>query len=379
MTSNSDEQITTNEIENRELLYSLYLELMEEIINKKINIENDEYIKKIATTNISTLISYIKESINLVVNKRLDKIRNEENKKSNIINENDFENEIKKYENQLTYLENQIRYFAKKNLQFKIEKDTLEAKIRAYMEIKDEYDEMREKFRYEKGKFMDNERKENEIEILRKENCNLKNYINQLEKENNNLEYKKKTDEQTIIDLKNQLEILGKKIKILLENENENSKNSNINININNNLNQSSKLVIKQHNDRRNSKLNKRNQNDSEKSENFLSDIINTKSPINSNHKNSINATRQKHRTNSTGSINEETKRFDLLSKYCHNNNNIMRKSIKSNSNKIFKKTLFSINKKQKYEDFLEYMSKMYLGTNRGSRSANRSTTKKKN
>ncbi len=80
MTSNSDEQITTNEIENRELLYSLYLELMEEIINKKINIENDEYIKKIATTNISTLISYIKESINLVVNKRLDKILTEENK-----------------------------------------------------------------------------------------------------------------------------------------------------------------------------------------------------------------------------------------------------------------------------------------------------------
>ena len=181
-------------------------------------------------------------------------------------------------------------------------------------------------------------------------------------------------------DLKNQLEILEKKITIFFENDNENSKNSNINININNNLNQSSKLVIKQHNDRRNSKLNKRNQNDSEKSENFLSDIINTKSPINSNHKNSINATRQKHRTNSTGSINEETKRFDLLSKYCHNNNNnIMRKSINSNSNKISKKTLFSINKKQKYEDFLAYMSKMYLGGNRGSRSANRSTMKKKN
>ena len=48
MTSDSDEQIK-NEIENRELLYSLFLQLMEEIINKKINIENDEYIKKIAT------------------------------------------------------------------------------------------------------------------------------------------------------------------------------------------------------------------------------------------------------------------------------------------------------------------------------------------
>jgi hypothetical protein len=55
-----------------------------------------------------------------------------------------------------------------------------------------------------------------------------------------------------------------------------------------------------------------------------------------------------------------------------------MRKSIKSNSNKISKKTLFSIHKKQKYEDFLTYMSKMYLGGNRGSRSANRSTMRKK-
>ncbi len=375
----SNDELSTNEIENRELLYSLYIEIMEEIHNKKINIDNDEYIKKIATTNVSTLIFYIKESINLLVTKRIEFYKNEENQLFNKkLNENEFEILREKYENQLRYLENQLRFYMKKQLYYNIEKDAYEAKIKAYMEIKDEYDEMREKFRYEKGKFMDNERKDNEIEILRKENCNLKNYITKLEKENKTLESKKKTDEKTINDLKNQLEILEKKITIFLDNENENTKN-NINININNNLNQSSKLVIK-HNDRRNSKLNKRNQNDSEKSENFLSDVINTKSPVNSNNKNSINATRQKHRTNSTGSINEETKRFDLLSKYCHNNNNnIMRKSINSNSNKISKKTLFSINKKQKYEDFLAYMSKMYLGGNRGSRSANRSTMKKKN
>ena len=376
--NHSNEELSTNEIENRELLYSLYIEIMEEIHNKKINIDNEEYIKKIATTSVSTLIFYIKESINLLVTKRIEFYKNEENQLFNKkLTENEFEIIRKKYENQLRYLENQLRYYMKKQLYSNIEKDAYEAKIKAYMEIKDEYDEMREKFRYEKGKFMDNEKKENEIEILRKENCNLKNYINKLEKEKKNLELKKKTDDQTISDLKNQLEILEKKITIFLENDNENSKNSNINININNNLNQSSKLVIKQHNDRRNSKLNKRNQNDSEKSENFLSDIINTKSPLNSNYKHSINATKQKHRTNSTGSINEETKRFDLISKYC-NNNNIMRKSIKSNSNKISKKTLFSIHKKQKYEDFLTYMSKMYLGGNRGSRSANRSTMRKK-
>ena len=45
--NNSNEELSTNEIENRELLYSLYIEIMEEIHNKKINIDNEEYIKKI--------------------------------------------------------------------------------------------------------------------------------------------------------------------------------------------------------------------------------------------------------------------------------------------------------------------------------------------
>ena len=383
MTSNSDEQITTNEIENRELLYSLYMELMEEIINKKLNIENDEYIKKIATTSISTLISYIKESINLVVNKRLENIRNEENKKNSIksINENDFENEFKKYENQLRYLENQIRYFAKKNLQFKIEKDTLEAKIRAYMEIKDEYDEMREKLRYEDGKFMDNDRKDNEIEILRKENSNLKEAIKKLEKDKKYYETKIKKDEEKINELKSQLETLENKVTILLENQNDTTKNSHINININNNLNQSSKLIIKQDETSKSTKLVKRHShynhhhNDSDKSENLLSDIINNKTSINSNYKNSIYGTRQKKRTNSTNSVNEETRKFDLLSKYCSNNNLFKNKS---NAGKIVKRTLYSIHKKQKYEDFISYISKIYLNGGRASKSANRSTLRKK-
>ena len=58
--NHSNEELSTNEIENRELLYSLYIEIMEEIHNKKINIDNEEYIKKIATISVSTLIFYIK-------------------------------------------------------------------------------------------------------------------------------------------------------------------------------------------------------------------------------------------------------------------------------------------------------------------------------
>ena len=179
--NHSNEELSTNEIENRELLYSLYIEIMEEIHNKKINIDNEEYIKKIATTSVSTLIFYIKESINLLVTKRIEFYKNEENQLFNKkLTENEFEIIRKKYENQLRYLENQLRYYMKKQLYSNIEKDAYEAKIKAYMEIKDEYDEMREKFRYEKGKFMDNEKKENEIEILRKENCNLKNQFEKL-------------------------------------------------------------------------------------------------------------------------------------------------------------------------------------------------------
>ena len=109
--NHSNEELSTNEIENRELLYSLYIEIMEEIHNKKINIDNEEYIKKIATTSVSTLIFYIKESINLLVTKRIEFYKNEENQLFNKkLTENEFEIIRKKYENQLRYLENQLRY-----------------------------------------------------------------------------------------------------------------------------------------------------------------------------------------------------------------------------------------------------------------------------
>ena len=94
----SNEELTTNEIENRELLFSFYTELMEEIKNKKIDIDNDEYIKKIATTSVSTLILYIKESINLLVNKKIEIYKNEEKKLFNDkLTEGDFELEKRKY------------------------------------------------------------------------------------------------------------------------------------------------------------------------------------------------------------------------------------------------------------------------------------------
>ena len=40
------------------------------------------------------------------------------------------------------------------------------------MEMEEEFDEMKEKLKYENGKFLHNEKKENEILILRAENSN---------------------------------------------------------------------------------------------------------------------------------------------------------------------------------------------------------------
>ena len=54
-------------------------------------------------------------------------------------------------------------------------------KLNAYMCLEEEYEELKEKVKYEGGKFLDNERKDNEIFILRAENSSLKKEIVKLE------------------------------------------------------------------------------------------------------------------------------------------------------------------------------------------------------
>lgn len=60
--------------------------------------------------------------------------------------------------------------------------DILENEIDSYMEMEEEFDEMKEKLKYENGKFLHNEKKENEILILRAENSNLKKIVDKYEK-----------------------------------------------------------------------------------------------------------------------------------------------------------------------------------------------------
>ena len=50
----------------------------------------------------------------------------------------------------------------------------MENKIEEYMEIEDEFEEMKTKLKYEDGRFLNNDLKDNEIIIIRGENSILK-------------------------------------------------------------------------------------------------------------------------------------------------------------------------------------------------------------
>ena len=193
-------EITKDEYDNRIKVYELYLKIKEEINGKKIIIEKNEYEELIFRTEISTILNYIKESIPILINKKIEesqiKSLKEKGKKNNI-NENNI------YENHLRKLENQLRYYIKQILIYKIQKDSFEKTLRYYMEMEIEFEELKEKLKYDEGEFLNNDRKENEIEILRRENSNLKKVISTLEKE-------KKNNEILITNLNNEIEKLNK-------------------------------------------------------------------------------------------------------------------------------------------------------------------------
>ena len=84
-------------------------------------------------------------------------------------------------ENYLIKLESDIRKNIKEILEFKIQKEIYLLKIQKFSRINEEYEELKSKVKYNKGKFLKDDKKENEIFILRQENSNLKNDIKNLE------------------------------------------------------------------------------------------------------------------------------------------------------------------------------------------------------
>ena len=182
----------------KELLYNLFYEIKSETLGKKIEIDEDEYQENIQSITIPKLITYIHDSIQILISKKIEISKNEQkledDKYYTEIGSSGYrqmvleQSEQLKYENIIKKLEEKERNLYKINFHHKLQKEAMENKIEEYMEMEDEFEEMKVKLKYEDGRFLNNDRKDNEILILRSENSKLKNTVEELEKNIKNLE-----------------------------------------------------------------------------------------------------------------------------------------------------------------------------------------------
>ena len=173
------------------------------------------------------------------------------NKKNKIINLP--EDQKLSYENIIKNLESRERQLYKQIFQNKLRTDAMESKIAEYMEMEKEFEDMKTKLKFEGGRFLNNDRKDNEIIIIRTENTNLKNVLKKLEEKIQKNKELQLSKDRLINELKEKIKILEKnKIEI------KNSINNNvreqlnlingINININSGLNSKNKGKTKHNN-----------------------------------------------------------------------------------------------------------------------------------
>ena len=344
--NNLDKYAINSDYKNKEMLYSLFYEITSEIKGTKIEIDEDEFQENINSITFEKLLNYVHEQIKILIKKKIEegkKLQKEENEKIKNIKIN--ENEFIQYENSLRLLENKERKLKKFLFQNKLQREAMEKKISEYIEIEDEFEEMKMKFKYENGKFLDNDRKDNEIIILRKENTILKNKIIDFENNIKNLENKINDKNKEISILKENNDNLKLKIE---EKEKELNLLTNINLNFNNNNN---------NNNNKNENIFYSNSNKDEIYKN--NKFISTKheySPYNNIfhfqkiNPNLIKKKRKKDFLNSTKHENSiEKNKLNIISKYFTHKNNYKKMSLNNSCIKIIKLPITNIKLKSKY------------------------------
>ena len=243
MTKNESKDLKLNENE-KEDLYSLFYEIISEIKNCKIEIEEDDFRKNIQTISSKQLIDYLHDSIKILLKKKFEEGKEEQKKEETqlkLMKKIPIEtNEINQLEYTLKKLEQKERNLIKLVFKYKLQKDAMKNKIEDLLDIEDEYEEMKEKLKYEDGRFLENDRKDNEILILRQENTNLKQFISDNEKKYKQLEDKLFEKEKLIVTLETKIENLNKKIE---EKQREINMLSTINYDNINNSNYSTNII----------------------------------------------------------------------------------------------------------------------------------------
>ena len=202
-------------------LYSLLKQITDNIPKDKLP-QNSTNIKNLDICKPIALITYIKELIPVLIEQKISEAKIQNNNNSNfsieIENDSNLKKEYKQLENQLKKLESDNRYYIKLYLRGGIQKKISEMKLNAYMTMEEEYESLREKVKYDNGKFLDNERKDNEILILRTENSALKKEIAKFEINMKIKDNKIKEDQEAIQEMKENIDKMNNTIHNLQKN-----------------------------------------------------------------------------------------------------------------------------------------------------------------
>ncbi len=198
--------------EIKQELYSWYKTIIKNNSNEITNLP--QLLDISSYTNLS-LITSIKKLIKEII----------------LLNSN-YKDDLSQQENMIKKLEFDIKYYLKDLLHYKIQINSLEIKLNAFASMEEDYEELKAKVKFEGGKFLENDRKDNEIIILRNENSRIKKEIKKLESQKIVMEseYNEK-----IKKLENEILILNKKISDMEKNnrENKNDFNSSANLKLN--------------------------------------------------------------------------------------------------------------------------------------------------
>jgi len=238
---------TKKELKWKELLYELFYEIKSETLGSKIEIEEEEYQENIRSITIPHLINYIHASIQILLKKKIDDTKEKQKEEDKIYYQTLYTKnsttpimmeEKNQYENIIRRLEAKERFLTKIKFMNSLQKEAMENKIGEYIEMEEEYEEMKTKLKYENGRFLNNDRKDNEILIIRSENSNLKKNIKKLEERIEFLEKDQEQKKEIINKLQEEIDQFKKQI-------NEVQKDSHsINININNLSGTNSKSLV---------------------------------------------------------------------------------------------------------------------------------------
>ena len=331
--------LTSREKDIKEELFEILIYLRKNMLNNilftKQKIPNQ--IIENNNKNIKVIINFIKDLIKILFSS-LDSFL--EKNSINIGKENN--DKIHELNNNIIKLENDIKFYIRKVFQYKIQRDALQYNVKKFKEMKEEFDLLKEKVKYKDGKFLKDDRKDNEIFILRKENSNLKNEIEKME-------LKCKNYEETILKKEKIIDNLNIKIKRLNNKIVKNENKLYINTIYNTERSKKTKFIHyeNKYNALTNNNINIREFNSPYR--NLSYNNINNNN-ININH----STTNNNHIINNNIIINSYNKKDIKLpnskNKTKNKNNSTKRKNI---NNSVFSLLRKSINKNKNYNNFL--------------------------